>query len=132
MSFLLILFHNIDIVLWYYGDIKKQYTKNVSKLKCNKEFELDYSERAVRETEPAFSWSWMESQTGKRILVRNWEISSVAAATICLYLLNTHTDSVSQSRALLPKPVLDIQTLQRRVSSRTGLGSTGLENLGWI
>ncbi len=43
---------------------------------------------------------------------------------------HTHTDSVSQSRAVLPKPVLDIQTLQGRVSSRTGLGSTVLENLG--
>lgn len=52
-----------------------------------------YSEREVRETEPAFSWSWTESQKGKRIVVRDWEISSVTAASICLYLLNEHTYS---------------------------------------
>lgn len=50
-----------------------------------------YSVRVVRETEPAFSWSLTASRSGKRTEGRNWEISSAIAASIYLYLLNTHT-----------------------------------------
>ncbi len=60
---IVLIYHIIDIVLWYYGDIKNNTNQISPKMLASWNFINgfgagalgSYSERAVRETEPAFS-----------------------------------------------------------------------------